>query len=193
MSVLRVFEGDVTDEGDYLSIVLPILGLYAELYALELKRRAQAVPWQSSPAAAAEAALCQVGSEERRAQTLQLVLNEIRGAKRGEIFSPKLRMSAQRLAQLPLRKRLLSRLPTRVFGGCFDPRRDLFGELIHLVERAIDLDPQILDEAVAQAERERERDSTTREGNPAVSAADREICRYAGGERARRAASAEED
>ena len=73
-----------------------------------------------------------------------------RGAKRGEIFPPKLRMSAQRLAQLPLRKRLLSRLPTRVFGGCFDPRRDLFGELIHLVERAIDLDPQILDEAGAR-------------------------------------------
>jgi len=152
MSVLRVFEGDVTDEGDYLSIVLPILGLYAELYALELKRRPQAVPWQSSRAAAAEAALCQVGSAERRAETLQLVLNEVRGAKRGEIFPPKLRMSAQRLAQLPLRKRLLSWLPTRVFGECFDPRQDLFGELIHLVERAIDLDPQILDEAVAQAE-----------------------------------------
>ncbi len=212
MTVLRVFEGDVTDEKDKLSIVLPILGLYAELYAVGEKRGTQGSssplrrpsiaelgersiqitsasrrgagsmddgeqppsPPQRSPSPqayrrkdSAAAASCQRdkspsasrwptdggdgrthadsdgSSTSARDHTLRLVLSEIHRG-RSDIFPPKLPMSAAAFAQLPLWKRMLSRLPKCLFGEAFDPRMDLFGELIQLIERSIEHDPHIL-------------------------------------------------
>ena len=179
MAVLRVFEGDVTEEKDKLSIVLPILGLYAEMYAVDVKRgvprsmltrqdsislkdalselspkrcterspkrvRHASLPGglrppsperparrSSTPGGGSIGGGCSLGATEAYDHTLKLVLSEIHRG-RSEIFPPKLPMSAEAFAQLPLWQRLLSRLPTCLVGEAFDRRMDLFGELIQV-------------------------------------------------------------